>query len=67
MGKCYHAFPRSIAGKDLIILGVTHDDSSHQELIDLISGGRYWNAASINVIIPFPWLFNHGESQTAFP
>ncbi len=52
-GECYHAFPQSISGKDLVILGVTHDDSSHQELLDLISGGRYWNAASINVIIPF--------------
>jgi ribose-phosphate pyrophosphokinase len=52
-GESYHAFPKSVDGKDLVILGVTHDDSSHQELIDLISGGRYWNAASINVIIPF--------------
>ncbi|MGB3211719.1 MAG: ribose-phosphate diphosphokinase [Desulforhopalus sp.] len=52
-GECHHAFPKSIDGKDLVILGVTHDDSSHQELLDLISGGRYWNAASINVIIPF--------------
>ncbi len=52
-GEGLHVFPQSIDGKHLIILGVTHDDSSHQELIDLISGGRYWNAASINVIIPF--------------
>lgn len=52
-GEQYHAFPEAISGKDLIILGVTHNDSSHQELLDLISGGRYWNAASINVIIPF--------------
>jgi len=52
-GESYHAFPQSISGKDLVILGVTHDDSSHQELLDLISGGRYWNAASITVIIPF--------------
>ncbi len=52
-GERYHAFPESIDGKDLVILGVTHDDSSHQELIDLISGAKYWNAASINVIIPF--------------
>lgn len=52
-GENYHAFPQSITGKDLVILGVTHDDSSHQELIDLIYGGRYWNAASVNVIIPF--------------
>lgn len=52
-GEIYHAFPESIAGKDLVILGGTHDDSSHQELLDLISGGRYWNAASINVVIPF--------------
>ncbi len=52
-GERYHAFPESISGKDLVILGVTHDDSSHQELLDLISGGRYLNAASINVIIPY--------------
>jgi ribose-phosphate pyrophosphokinase len=52
-GERYHAFPASIAGKDLVILGVTHDDSSHQELLDLISGGIYWNAASISVVIPF--------------
>lgn len=52
-GEIYHAFPEAIAGKDLIILGATHNDSSHQELMDLISGGRYWNAASINVVIPF--------------
>lgn len=52
-GESYHAFPESIAGKDLVILGVTHNDESHQELLDLISGGRYWNAASINVVIPF--------------
>lgn len=49
----YQAFPESIAGKDLVIIGVTHTDSSHQELMDLISGGRYWNAASISVIIPY--------------
>jgi ribose-phosphate pyrophosphokinase len=52
-GESYHAFPESVSGKDLIILGATHNDSSHQELLDLISGGRYWNAASINVIIPY--------------
>lgn len=52
-GESYHAFPESVSGRDLIILGATHNDSSHQELLDLISGGRYWNAASINVIIPY--------------
>ena len=52
-GECYHAFPESLSGKDLVILGVTHDDSAHQELLDLISGGRYWNAATITVVIPF--------------
>lgn len=52
-GECYHAFPQSISGKDLVILGVTHNDNSHQELLDLISGGRFGNAASITVVIPF--------------
>ncbi len=52
-GECYHAFPRSIAGKNLIIIGATHTEYSYQELLDLIQGGRYWNAASVNVIIPY--------------
>lgn len=52
-GECLHVFPQSIDGKHVIILGVTHDDHSHQELIDLISGARYWNAASVNVVVPF--------------
>jgi ribose-phosphate pyrophosphokinase len=52
-GECYHAFPRSIANKHLIIIGATHTEQSYQELLDLIQGGRYWNAASVNVIIPY--------------
>jgi ribose-phosphate pyrophosphokinase len=52
-GECYHAFPGDLAGKKLIIIAATHDDASHQELLDLIQGGRYWNAASVNVIIPY--------------
>ncbi len=52
-GERYHAFPTRIAEKDLVIIGATHNDTSHQEVLDLIQGGRYWNAASINVIIPF--------------
>ena len=52
-GERYHAFPSRIAEKDLVIIGATHNDTSHQEVLDLIQGGRYWNAASINVIIPF--------------
>ncbi|MBB5348506.1 ribose-phosphate pyrophosphokinase [Desulfoprunum benzoelyticum] len=52
-GETYHAFPRSISGKNLIIIGATHTEYSYQELLDLIQGGRYWNAASINVVIPY--------------
>ncbi|MBM9615647.1 ribose-phosphate diphosphokinase [Desulfobulbus rhabdoformis] len=52
-GEIYHAFPQDIAGCDLVILGSTADDSGHQELIDLITGARYWNALSVNVIIPY--------------
>ncbi len=52
-GECYHAFPDSISGKDLVIIGATHTDQAHLELLDLIQGGRYWNAASVNVIVPF--------------
>lgn len=52
-GERYHAFPTEIAERDLIIIGTTHSDSSHQELLDLIQGGRYWNAATINVVIPY--------------
>ncbi len=52
-GEIYHAFPRDIAGCDLVIIANTPDDSAHQELIDLISGARYWNALSVNVVIPY--------------
>jgi ribose-phosphate pyrophosphokinase len=52
-GECYHAFPGDVTGKKLVIVGSTHNDGSHQELIDLIQGGRYWNAASVNVVIPY--------------
>lgn len=52
-GETYHAFPRSISGKNLIIIGATHTEYSYQEVLDLIQGGRYWNAASINVVIPY--------------
>ncbi len=52
-GEVYHAFPRDIAGCDLIIIANTEDDAAHQELIDLIAGARYWNALSVNVVIPY--------------
>jgi ribose-phosphate pyrophosphokinase len=52
-GECYHAFPGDVAGKKLIIIGATHDDPSYEEVLDLIQGGRYWNAASVNVVIPY--------------
>jgi len=52
-GENFHAFPEDIAGKALIIVASTHTESSHQELMDLVQGGRYYNAASINVVIPY--------------
>ncbi len=52
-GEVYHAFPRDIAGHDLVIVANTPDDAAHQELIDLISGARYWNALSVNAVIPY--------------
>ncbi len=52
-GETYHAFPEDIAGKTLIIVASTHSQDSHQELMDLIQGGRYYNAASVNVVIPY--------------
>ncbi len=52
-GEQYHAFPQDIAGKKLIIIGSTHNSSSHQELLDLIQGGIYFNALSVNVVIPY--------------
>ncbi len=51
--EIYHAFPADIAGKELLIIGSTHNESSHQELLDLIQGGRYYNASSVNVIVPY--------------
>lgn len=52
-GEMYHAFPCDISGRDVVIIASTPDDRSHQELLDLIAGSRYWNAASVNVVIPY--------------
>ena len=52
-GECYHAFPTAVVGKHVVLIGATHNETSFQELLDLILGCRYWNAASINVIIPY--------------
>lgn len=52
-GERYHAFPEEVEGRSLIIVGSTHNSSSHQELLDLIQGGKYYNAASVNVVIPY--------------
>ncbi|WP_028582548.1 ribose-phosphate diphosphokinase [Desulfogranum japonicum] len=52
-GEVHHAFPKEIAGKHIVIIGSTPNDAAHQELMDLIAGARYWNALSVNVVIPF--------------
>lgn len=52
-GEIYHAFPCSLSGHDLILIAATPDDSSYQELLDLIAGARCWNALSVNVVIPY--------------
>jgi len=52
-GEIYHAFPRDVSGRDLVIVATTHDDAAFQELEDLIAGGRFWNARSVNVAIPY--------------
>lgn len=52
-GEFYHAFPEDVAGRDLVIIGDTHDDSAHQELIDLIDGAHLLKAHSVNVVVPY--------------
>jgi len=52
-GEIYHAFPEDTAGRDMIIIGATPDDSSHQELIDLIDGCHMLKANSVNVVVPY--------------
>ena len=52
-GEIYHAFPCDVSGRDVVLVAATPDDASHQELIDLIAGCRYWNAGSVNVVIPY--------------
>lgn len=52
-GEQYHAFPCDISGRDMIIIAATSDDASHQELIDLIAGCRYWNCRTVNVVVPY--------------
>ncbi|MBC8317831.1 MAG: ribose-phosphate pyrophosphokinase [Desulfobulbaceae bacterium] len=52
-GEIYHSFPEKIAGKDIIIVGSSHNDSSHQELIDLIDGCHFLRARTVNVVISY--------------
>ena len=52
-GERYHAFPCDISGRDVVIIAATPDDSSHQELVDLIAGCRYWNSRTVNAVIPY--------------
>jgi len=52
-GERYHAFPCDVSGRDVVLIASTPDDQAHQELLDLIAGCRYWNAESVNVVIPY--------------
>ncbi len=52
-GEIYHAFPCDISGRDILVIGSNYTDAAQQELIDIIAGSRYWNARSINVVIPY--------------
>jgi ribose-phosphate pyrophosphokinase len=52
-GEIYHAFPVDLAGLDLIVVGATHDDASHQELIDLLDGCHLLKAHSVNLVVPY--------------
>ncbi len=52
-GEIYHAFPEDIAGRDLIIIGATHDDVAQQELLDLVDGCHLNKAHSVNVMVPY--------------
>ncbi len=52
-GEQYHAFPEDVSGRHVVIIASTPDDPAHQELLDLIAGARYWNALSVNVVIPY--------------
>lgn len=52
-GEIYHAFPDDIAGRDVVVIGATHNDESHLELIDLIDGCRYYRARTVNIVIPY--------------
>lgn len=52
-GELHHAFPTEVASKHVVIIASTPDDSAQQELVDLIAGARYWNALSVNVVIPY--------------
>ncbi|PIE59415.1 MAG: ribose-phosphate pyrophosphokinase [Desulfobulbus propionicus] len=63
-GEIYHAFPASITARHVVIIGATHDDAAHQEVIDLIAGARYWNARSVNVVIPY---FGYSTMERAKP
>jgi ribose-phosphate pyrophosphokinase len=51
--EIYHAFPCDVSGRDIVIIAATYNDEAQQELVDLIAGSRYWNARTVNVVIPY--------------
>ncbi|PID55417.1 ribose-phosphate pyrophosphokinase [candidate division KSB3 bacterium] len=47
-----------------MIIAATHTEEAFQELLDLVQGGKYWNAASVNVVIPY---FGYSTMERAKP
>ena len=52
-GEIYHVFPNNVAGKDIVIVGATHDDAAHQEVLDLIDGCHYHRVNTITLVVPY--------------
>lgn len=53
-GEICHKLPHdSLNHRHTVIIGTTHDDSAHMELLDLMGGAKEFGAASVNVVIPY--------------
>ena len=52
-GEIHHVFPENIGGCDVVIIGATQNDRSHQELLDIIDGCHHYGANTVNIVVPY--------------
>lgn len=53
-GEIHHTFSEgTVQGRDVVIVGSTHNDASQMEVMDLIAGSQFWRAGSVSLVVPY--------------